>query len=318
MQDPKRVLTISYSQSGQIDRILRSICDPMKSAGIDVTYATIQPKQPYPFPWPVTRFFNIFPETVYEDGPEITLHAPQHADLDDLDFDLVILGYQVWFLAPSLPVSSFLATQEAKKLLSGRRVITVIGCRNMWLMAQERMKTHLRRIGAVLIDNIALTDRGHSAMTFLSTPIWVLTGHRGPWLNGIVPRAGVPDADIADAQRFGRAISEALAERDADDCTPMLAGLGAVRINDKLIQSEKAGKRSFAVWGKFLRWLGPPSSRFRQFGLCFFVLFLILLILTVVPIVAVLKIVLKPFFRKQIEAERHYYAQPSGEFRDQK
>ena len=313
MQDPKRVLTISYSQSGQIDRILDSICEPMRSAGVEVTRATIQLKRPYPFPWPLAQFFNVFPETVYEDGPEVSLHAPEDVELDAKNFDLVIIGYQVWFLAPSLPVSSFLRTKEAENVLSGRRVITVIGCRNMWLMAQERMKARLNRLGAVLIDNIALTDRGNSAMTFLSTPIWVLTGHRGPWLNGIVPRAGVPDADIKKAARFGRAISEAVLEREAEDRTPMLTGLGAVRINDKLIQSEKAGTRSFAIWGKFLRWIGPPQSGLRQLVLCFFVLFLIVLILTVVPIVAIAKVVFRPFMRKRIEAERAYYSQPSGE-----
>src|SRR5690606_40526245 len=88
--------------------------------------------------------------------------------------------------------------------------MTVIACRNMWLMAQEKVKAKLDVMGARLIDNVVLTDSAHSAMTFVSTPLWVLTGNSGPWLGGFIPKAGIPEADIAAASRFGRTMGEQL------------------------------------------------------------------------------------------------------------
>ena len=307
-----RVLTISYSQSGQLDRVLDSIVGPLARRGIEVVPGRLVPSENHPFPWPFFKFFNQFPETVYEKATPAMLVGENGQPLDDVDFDLILLGYQVWFLSPSLPVSSFLNGDQAARLLEGRRVVTVIACRNMWLMAQERVKAHLIRLNAKLVDNIALTDAGSAALTFLSTPLWVLTGNRGPRLFGLIPRAGVPDADIHSASRFGEAMADRLRE-DSEDTSAMLTGLGAVHVNEMLIQSEKAGRRSFAAWGALLLWIGPPSSLPRRAVLCVFIVFLVLLILTVVPLVAAIKWALRPFLREKLARERKFYAQPSGE-----
>lgn len=313
MDRPPRILTIAFSQSGQLSRIVESIATPIRDAGIEVVDGTLQPPNAYPFPWPFLRFFDQFPETVNEDVPEVTLVDAHGAPIASSDFDLVILGYQVWFLAPSPPVIGFLKSDQARQILADRRVVTVIGCRNMWLMAQERMTGHLRRLGAKLTDNVALTDRGHAALTFVSTPLWMLTGKPGPWLAGLIPRAGVSEQDISGATRFGAAIARALVERQTDDTRPMLRGLGAVRINPNLIQSEKAGRRSFRAWGALLRRLGPQGAVPRRVVLVFFIVFLVTLILTLVPAVALLRYLLRPFMRTRQAAEIARYAAPSGE-----
>lgn len=299
-----------FSQTGQLRNILESSIAPLFGhSEIEVTVAELRPKAPYPFPWPVWRFFNTFPETVYEDFEPI---EPLEIG-EDRPFDLVILAYQVWFLSPSLPTVAFLHSQTAERILPGTPVITMIGCRNMWLMAQERVKAELDRLGANLIDNAVLIDSAHAAFTFISTPAWLLSGNRGPFLGGLIPAAGVSDAEIADCQRFGEAIAAKLPARSRDDKTPMLAGLGAVRVNEELIASEKIAKRSFHLWGALLRKLGPPSSPVRQIALAFYILFLLLLILTVAPLGAIARRLLRPLNRRRNAAERAYFAAPSGE-----
>ena len=67
-------------------------------------------------------------------------------------------------------------------------MVTLIGCRNMWLMAQEKVKAKLTELGARLIDNIALTDACGTAASFLATPLWMFTGRQKPY--AWVPRAG--------------------------------------------------------------------------------------------------------------------------------
>lgn len=304
----RQVLVVHYSQTGQLNRLVQSVCAPLlQRDDIHVDFLALEPAQPYPFPWPFLSFFRIFPETV-QMRPQPLL--PLAVDADKR-YDLVILAYQVWFLSPSLPVTSFLASAEAKRLLRDTPVVTLIGCRNMWLMAQEKIKVQLHALGARLIDNIALTDACGTAASFLATPLWLFTGRQKPY--SWVPRAGIADAEIAAASRFGEAMAHRLAADDLPLELPMLSGLGAVRIDEKLIASEKVGNRSFKVWSRLLTALGPQQSRRRAAGLVVYIVFLICLIITVVPISALLKRLLAPFFKARIQREKAYFAGPSGE-----
>jgi hypothetical protein len=306
----KRVLVVHYSQTGQLSDIVASVVRPLQDApNVAVTSLALKPVRPYPFPWPFWRFFNTFPECVYED-PDPIEPLPLASDAE---FDLIVIAYTVWFVSPNLPTMAFLQSDQARSLLRGKPVITLIGCRNMWLMAQERMKLKIAELGGHLIDNIALVDLAHMAATFISTPMWMLTGKRGPFLNGKVPRAGVPAGEIARASRFGEAIARQLPDRPTADLSPMLKGLSAVSINEGLMASETIARRSFRAWGGLLRAIGNQQSITRRIVLGLYVLFLITLILTVVPISAILKRLLRPLTRARSQRQRAYFAAPSGE-----
>lgn len=229
----------------------------------------------------------------------------------DTRYDLIILAYQVWFLSPSLPMTSFLATPEAARLLKDTPVMTLIGCRNMWLMAQEKMKTRLQQLGARLVDNAVLTDECGSAASFVATPAWMFTGRQKA--AGWLPRAGISELDIRLASRFGEAIRRRLLADSEPVQAPMLTGLAAVRVDEKLIASERIGNRSFQVWSRLLSRIGPQGSRRRSLGLVVYIAFLLCMIVTVVPVTALLKKVLTPLNRAKTAGQKAYFAQPSGE-----
>ena len=304
----RQVLVVHYSQTGQLDRLMQSVCAPLlQRADIHVDFLALQPAQPYPFPWPFLGFFRIFPETVLMRPQPLLPLAVDPAQR----YDLVILAYQVWFLSPSQPMTSFLASPEAAQLLKGAPVVTLIGCRNMWLMAQEKLKQRLHELGARLVDNIALTDACGTAASFLATPLWLFTGRQKPY--AWVPRAGIDEAEIVAAKRFGEAMAQRLTADALPIDQPMLRGLGAVRIDEKLIASEKVGNRSFQLWSRLLAALGPQQSRRRGAGLVLYIVFLLCLIVTVVPLSALLKKLMAPLFKARIAREKAYFAGPSGE-----
>lgn len=304
----RQVLIVHFSQTGQLDKLAQSVCAPLlQHADIQLDFLALQPAQPYPFPWPFLDFFRIFPETVLM-RPQPLL--PLAVDVSKR-YDLVILAYQVWFLSPSQPMSTFLASPEAAQLLKGTPVVTLIGCRNMWLMAQEKIKTRLCELGARLVDNIALTDACGTAASFLATPLWLFTGRQKPY--SWVPRAGIAEAEITAASRFGEAMVQRLTLNERPIEQPMLAGLGAVRIDEKLIASEKVGNRSFQLWSRLLVALGPQQSRRRAAGLLVYIVFLLCLIVTVVPLSALLKKLLAPLLKERTQREKAYFAGPSGE-----
>lgn len=304
----RRVLVINYSQTGQLNRLVSSVCAPLlKVDSIQVDFITVQPVTPYPFPWPFLRFFSIFPETVLQIPQPLVAPTSEFAE----KYDLIILAYQVWFLSPSLPISSFLQTPLAQQLFKHTPVVTLIGCRNMWLMAQEKVKVHLERLQAKLVDNIALVDKCGSAASFLATPMWMFTGKQKakPWL----PKAGISGQDIMAASRFGDRIAQRLVADNSAITSSMLTGLQAVTIDEKLIASERVGNHSFSIWAKLLYKLGPEQSLRRKLGLAVYVCFLLLLIVTVVPITTLAKKLLAPLTKKRIAKQKRYFAAPSGE-----
>ncbi|MCQ8878469.1 dialkylresorcinol condensing enzyme [Pseudoalteromonas shioyasakiensis] len=305
----RKVLVIHYSQTGQLTQIADSIVAPIKAGDdIIVDYLNLKPSQPFPFPWPFLTFFHIFPECVKMTPQPMELIAPAHDD-----YDLVILTYQVWFLSPSLPISSFMQSEQAIKLLNNKPVITVIGCRGMWLSAQEKMKQLLSNVNAKLIDNVVLSDECGTGFSFLATPLWMFSGKKKSvsW----VPAAGVAQHEITAASRFGVAIKKALLTLDPGHTLdkPVLKGLGAVKVNEKFIASERVGQHSFKIWSKILATLGPMHSTRRSCGLLIYVLFLLTLIITVVPITALIKKLIAPLTRKRIAKQKAYFAEPSGE-----
>src|SRR5689334_4504526 len=254
----KRVLLVQYSQTGQLARVARSLVSPLVQADdVELVEEELRPLRPYPFPWPLWRFLDAMPEAVLLDPPELEALSVGAQER----FDLVILAYQVWYLAPSGPITAFLKSEAGRTLLRGRPVVTVIACRNMWLAAQEAVKRLIREAGGRLRDNVVFIDRGSALATFITTPRWLLTGRRDAFFG--LPAAGVADEEIAKSDRFGRALLGALqAGRERVDA-PMLAGLGAARVNPSLIFSERAALRAFSVWSRLIRLAGAPGSLAR-------------------------------------------------------
>ncbi|SSY94563.1 Uncharacterised protein [Aggregatibacter aphrophilus] len=133
-EPPKHILVVSYSQTGQLNELTKHFLQPLKQQNVIIEECQIHPLKPYVFPWKFMSFFNQFPESVH------LIPAPiEPPTLERKTYDLVIIAYSVWFLSPSQPITAFLQSEQAKAL-KNTPVITLIGCRNMWLMAQEKMK----------------------------------------------------------------------------------------------------------------------------------------------------------------------------------
>jgi hypothetical protein len=302
----KNVLLVCYSQSGQLSSVAESVVAPLRDAD-DVTLhvETLKPKASYPYPWPFFRFFEIFPECVYMDGPEM---EPTSIP-DDAEFDLIILAYQTWFLSPALPITGFLQTDEAVRLIKDTPVMTLIACRNMWLLGQEKIKERIKDLGGKLIDNVVLTDQGNSLATFVTTPRWMFTGNKAPFLG--FPPAGVAQSEVDNAKRFGDAIINGLKDGRETRLESLCAGYGAVQVDHKLILSENMAHRSFKIWGKLIRRIGPQGTLRRRVALVCYLTFLVTFILTVVPITMLLKVILRPLFKRKLNAMTTYYEEPS-------
>ena len=158
-----KILVLYYTQTGQLRQILDSITSGIND-NVDIDYATIEPVTPFPVPWTALQFFDAMPETVEHIPVAVKPLSPA---ITNTKYDLIIFGYQPWFLNPSQPTTGFLNTADAK-IFKDTPVITVVGCRNMWLHAQEKVKGYLASVNARLVGNIVLTDTNPNLVSLLT------------------------------------------------------------------------------------------------------------------------------------------------------
>lgn len=300
----KNVLVLYYSQTGQLFDILKNITANFKDAEISVTYQEIKPKVAYPFPWGKTEFFDVFPESFLQIPCELD---PFPEALFNTKFDLVLLGYQVWYLTPSIPINSFLQSNEAKRLLANTPVITVIGARNMWIMAQEKMKQLLIDCNAKLVGNIALVDKHVNHISVITIQHWMLDGKKDrKW--GIFPKPGVSEEDIKEASVFSSPIITALIDNNFENLQDQLIALKAVKVNPYLIATDIRGNVIFSKWAEMLIKKGGPKTPKRQKLLPYFNYYMIFAIWVIAPIVFIVFLLTYiPLFSK-IKRDKKYYS----------
>jgi len=301
-----RVLALSYSQTGQTARALDSLVGGLDPVDFSVTREAIRPRETYPFPWTLGRFLEVFPDCVLERPPEIDAPPPDA----DGGFDLVVLAYQVWFLAPSLPVQAFLRSPWAARVLRGKPLVALCICRNMWHRASDVLKRMVADVGGVLVDHVVVTDRSPAWASFVTTPRWMLTGRRNAFW--VFPPAGVSEEDLRALARFGRAVSERWAEHERTPCAPLLGGLGAVQVDRRTIVPELLGRASFPPLARLVARSGPPGSVRRYVSTGLFVIYLVVAIVVLIPLVVVAGLPLHPLFRSRLAAYVERLRAPSS------
>jgi len=304
----RRVLVLYYSQSGDVKRAAEAFTEALKRADVELVWAEIRPQVDYPYPWRNPHeFFDVFPECVNREPPPVAA-----SDFDpDAPFDLVILAYQVWFLAPSLPVQGFLQSEQAR-VLQGRRVITLIVCRNMWYTASETMKELVAAAGGILIDNVVVTYKGPPLATFITTPRKVLSG-RGDTFLGL-PAAEAHANEAARLQRLGQAVVDQLGALDEPTCRSLLRGMDAVHVDARYAIMERMGWSVYhSPWAKLARWAGQAGSARRKPIIYLFMGNLVLTLPGGVAVSLLLQWMLRPLLQARIDAYVRRLQYPSGD-----
>jgi len=296
----KNVLVIHYSQSGQLTDILDNITLPFSSDDeINVTHYKIEMENEFPFPWDKAAFFDAFPESFLQIPAPIK--APSNAVLEK-KYDLILLGYQVWYLSPSIPVNSFLKSTFAKQLFKDTPVITIIGARNMWVKAQEKMKILLTDLGANLVGNIALVDRNINHVSVVTIVHWMFSGKKTKYL-GVFPLPGVAETEIKNASKFGSSIKQSLKNDNFLILQDELLKLDAVEIRPFLVEMDKKANKMFKIWSNFI----INKKKSREFWLKIFNVYLWVAIWLISPIVFILHLLKYPFVARKIANEKAQY-----------
>lgn len=298
MEPVKKVLAIFYSQSGQLAEIVQAFSQPIHAMGAEVEIVRVKPKKDFDFPWTSESFFDAMPESVLEIPVEM-----EEIGLKEPSYDLVVLAYQPWYLSPSIPTTSLLAHPHLQEVLKNTPVITLIGARNMWLNAQEKMKKKLAALGTKLVGNVVLVDRHQNHVSAVTILHWMLTGKKDQYL-GFFPKPGISEKDIANTRSFGKIVAQHLKKGSWEHMQEQLVREGAVEVKSDLMFIEHRGARLFMIWANLVR-----RKKNRSTWLVVYKYYLLLALFIVAPLVLLVNNVLfRPFFLKQIARKKHYYS----------
>jgi len=295
----KNILVIYYTQTGQLEDIVKNIARPFeeKKDEYHVTYYNIKMKEDFPFPWPNDVFFNTFPESYLQIPSEI---LPPSDDVLNKKYDLIIFGYQVWYLTPSIPIISFLKSAYAEQILKDTPVVTVSGTRNMWMFSQEKLKVYLKNMKANLVGNIALVDRHDNYTSVLTVIRWMIGGQKEK--SGILPAAGVSDQEINDSVKYGKIIETHFRKNDFEGLQPDLVKNRAIEIRPFLVRVEKVGNKIFTIWSNLI----IKKKEKRPLLIKFFKVYLMAAIWIISPVVLVLHLLTTPIFWFKRQKEKKY------------
>lgn len=296
----KKVLIIYYSQTGQLKEISDHLVTPIADLpDYSVDYYKIQPEKDFEFPWNGEEFYDVFPES-FQQIPSAVQQPPE--EIRSQDYDLVILAYQIWFLSPSIPVNSFLKSDYATSLLKDKKVLTVIGCRNMWANAQQKTKKLIENAGGELVGNIAFVDKAPNLISVITIVHWVMGGEKTKkW--SIFPLPGVAEEDIEGASRFGPPIINAMEKNNYDELQAEIIQLGGAKLKPFIIFMGEKASKMFEIWSKFVL----KSKKNRKFRLKLFKYYLLTALFLISPIVYILFLLTFPLRIKQIKNKQKFY-----------
>lgn len=297
----KKILVIGFSQSGQLTQIVDNFLIPFNNINAEIDRVYIEPDKPFPFPWDTKSFYDVMPETVLEETIEI---KPPKFKYNE--YDLIVLGYQPWYLSPSMPTTAILKNETFRKLLKGKPIVTIIGARNMWLNAQESVGKLIKDAGGNLVANIPLIDRTTNLISVITIVHWMSKGKKDKkW--GIFPKPGVSDEDIRKSYLFGEKVVYSFQNETYTELQSRILQLNRIKINTSILFIESRAKTLFKIWANTIKKKGVTPKK-RALWLTIFRNYLYFALFVVSPIVlTIYTLAFRPLSYKTIQRKKDNY-----------
>jgi len=299
----KKILVAYYTQSGQVKEILDHYLIPFKDdVKYELFYHQIKPVNDYPFPWTSEEFFDVFPESVTETGCDLQA-MPQELIQE---YDLIILGVQVWYLSPSIPITAFLKSRDFKTIAKNTSVITINGCRNMWFKAHDSIIKYLQQTQAKHQGHLVLFDKNNNLLSVITVMYWAFTAKKDKmW--GIFPKPGIADEDIKGVKIFGQMLKDFWQKDQLDLLQGSYMQAGGIAVLPHMMSMEYKAKRIFKIWTKLVLKKGGPRNPKRSRRLSIFKYYLLFMIYFISPIVTLFFYITYPLFYKKIKKKMIKY-----------
>ncbi|MCD7931068.1 MAG: hypothetical protein LUH15_06725 [Tannerellaceae bacterium] len=199
----RNVLVIYYSQTGQLEEIVQNLTQSFQK-DYSLTYVKVACDQ-FKFPLTFRSFFEVFPESMLQ------IPCKFLADIPPKEYDIIVLGFQPWFVNLSIPINSLLADAGFQALVKGKQVILVQDSRNTWRNSLHQAKTRIEEAGGTVCSSFTFRDVNKNLASLFSLFGWLFKGNKQYFKR--LPVAGINPTHINQAKVLG---AEAIRSLDAD------------------------------------------------------------------------------------------------------
>lgn len=210
---PKRVLLLSYSYTGQSRAALAAAAEvfaergcEVDDAGIEFTdprYADTFSRFPMRSVWP--DMLSVLPAQTRRATGEIRTPT----DILAQDFDLVCIGSPTWWSTTSMPVRTFLESEEARKVLDGKPFAVFVVCRRYWRENYKTVRKLGEKQGGRFVGEVHFTYPGSQLHSMLSLTSYLASGeYRDKYLGVRIPSTNLQPEHLRQARDFAADLSD--------------------------------------------------------------------------------------------------------------
>jgi menaquinone-dependent protoporphyrinogen IX oxidase len=217
---PPRVLLLYYSYTGQSQKVLDVAGEVFRGRGCDVQTAEIKFTDPR-----YAEKFSRFPmRRVWPDMLSV-LNAQKRNETGEIqtpdtvrdgDYDLILIGSPTWWDNVSMPLRSFLKSDEARKLLSGKPFAVFVVCGTFWRENLEGVRELAEEQGGRYVDEIHFTYPGDNLRSMLALTSYLGTGeYRKRSLGVKLPPTNVQPEQLEQARTFAARLADRLLSKSS-------------------------------------------------------------------------------------------------------
>jgi hypothetical protein len=211
-----RVLFVYYTHTQQTLKVFEAMADVLRQRGCDVSQAGIEFTDPhyarkfsvFPFHHAVRDLLTVYPAQARRKTGQIGI--PDAAR--EGDYDLICFGSPTWFFTTNMPLRSYLKSDEAAKVLAGKRFAAYVVCRRYWSVNLKEVKKLATAQGATFVDGTRFTFEGRQVRSLLALISYFGKGEmRERYLGVKIPPTNLKPDFVVQAQAFANELADNLA-----------------------------------------------------------------------------------------------------------
>src|SRR6478735_3067968 len=212
-ESPPRVLLLYYSYTGQSRKVLEAAGEALRERGCEVHKAEIEFTDPR-----FSRRFSRFPmRHVWPDMLSV-LPAQKRRATGEIrtpdtvrngDYDLICIGSPTWWQTVSMPMRSFLQSDEGRQLLADKQFAVFVVCRQYWKENLLAVRELAERQGGRYVDEIHFTYPGDTLRSMLSLTSYLGSGeYRDRYLGVRIPSTNVQPEQLEQTRTFAASVAD--------------------------------------------------------------------------------------------------------------
>jgi menaquinone-dependent protoporphyrinogen IX oxidase len=213
-----RALLLYYSYTGQSLKVLAAAGEVLSARGFDVQKAAIEFTDPryserfsrFPMRHVWRDMFRVLPAQTRRARGKIG--TPLEATTGD--YDLICIGSPTWWRTASMPVRSFLQSEDARTLLAGKQFAVFVVCRRYWRENLNSVRKMATKQGGQYAGEIHFTYPGSQILSILSQTSYLGTGeHRERYLGVPIPPTNIQPEQLGRAREFAAELADRVSTR---------------------------------------------------------------------------------------------------------